>query len=250
MSGKRFFVNKISDGRAVVSGGDFHHITAVLRKKTGDKVVIFNYEHGEFEARIEDIIKKNNTLIIVVEKKIRERENFKNIIRAYISVVKNESMNFIIEKMTELGVDEINPVITRRCAIKLKDTGKKARRWEKIAYSAVKQSGRLSFPCMNPVITGVENLKDPEAGEKRFLVWEKEENKFLIDEIMKLPENKDKVSFFIGPEGGFEDDEASLLAAKGFEPVSIGHNVLRVETAAVLAGGVITQILRRNKWKK
>lgn len=157
-------------------------------------------------------------------------------------------MELVLAKLTEIGIDAIIPVITKRTVVRIKEEIKKQERWEKIIYGAVKQSGRISRPVMQPVLDGVEELAVRAGSGLKLLVWEKEEKNFLIDAAAGAG-NEKEVLFFTGPEGGFEESEAAYLIGRGFVPVSMGDTTLRAETAAILAGGVIAQALRRGKWK-
>jgi 16S rRNA (uracil1498-N3)-methyltransferase len=179
---------------------------------------------------------------------VREREQNRVKIAAAIALIKKENMELILEKLTEIGVDEIIPVITKRSVVKIKEEEKKTARWEKIIYEAVKQSGRISAPMLHRTAGSVEELAKNAGEGIKLLVWEKEENNFIIDEAIKA-KDAGRVLFFTGPEGGFEQSEAEYLIKGGFIPVSMGDTTLRAETAAILAGGVLIQGLRRGKWK-
>ena len=157
-------------------------------------------------------------------------------------------MEFILEKLTELGIDIIIPLITKRTVVKIKEEEKKQKRWESIIYSAVKQCGRISKPELMPTVEGVENIRLAEKA-KKFFIWEKEDKKFLIDEAVKISKDTEEVYFLTGPEGGFDDSEAKIIMDKGFMPVSIGDTILRAETAAIVSAGVLVQALRRSTWK-
>lgn len=246
MSGRRFFVNKISENKAEITGGDYNHAVNVLRLKAGDEVVVFNYEYGEYESAVESIDEKEGRITILLGKKIREREGKRSIITSYISLVKKENFEFILEKLTETGVDVIVPVAANRSVVKVKDEAKKEKRWESIIYSAVKQSGRMTTPALLPVISGVENI--PAANAASFFIYEKAHGTYLIDEAVKLKPGDD-ASFIIGPEGGFDGSEAEIIIGKGFKEVSIGDTILRAETAAIASATVLAQALRRSDWK-
>lgn len=245
----RFFVNKISDNQAIIQGEDYSHIVTVLRLKTNDEISVFNYEHGEFLAKITDINTKEKIILVQIIKKIKDREKTSIKVIAIISVIKNEKMDFIIEKITELGITQIIPVITKRTVVKINDVEKKLQRWEKIIYSAVKQCGRVTKPEIFSVVKSFKDLLKiiPENSVK-LLVWEKEEKRYLIDEVFNLKDVK-SICFFTGPEGGFEQSEVQELLKSGFLPVSLGDTTLRAETAVILAAGVIMQKVRRSKWK-
>lgn len=247
MSLHRFFVNKISNDRAEISGGDFNHAKNVLRLKEGAEVIVFNYEYGEFIAKVESINAGNNSLTVVLGEKIKEREGERSFITAYVALIKKENFEFVLEKLTEIGVDVIVPFTAKRSVVKVKDEAKKEKRWENIIYTAVKQSGRMTTPGLMTVAGGVEEITPVESGAN-FFIYEKATGTYLIDEAVKLTPGVN-ASFIIGPEGGFEESEAEIIMNKGFKAVSIGDTILRAETAAVAAATVLAQALRRSKWK-
>ncbi len=245
----RFFVNKISQNQAIIQGEDYSHIVTVLRLKKDDEISVFNYEHGEFLAKISGIDTKEKIIFLDIIKKIKDRERTYKKIIAIITLIKKEKMDFVVEKLTELGVNEIIPVITKRSVIKIKDCEKIMKRWERIIYSAVKQCGRITKPEISPVVFSVDELKTKIPGSSiKFLIWEKEEKRYLIDELNKIKDTE-CIYFFIGPEGGFEQSESDELIKSGFIPVSLGDTTLRAETAAILSAGIISHAARRSKWK-
>jgi len=248
MARHRFFVNKISEDKAEITGGDYTHAATVLRMEPGEKINVFNYEHGEYEAEIQEIDRHYGVIKVKVAEKLRDRQKSTAQICAIISLIKKDKMELMLEKLTELGIDEIIPVITNRTVIKVKDEEKKNDRWEKIIYSAVKQCGRLNKPKLLPVTEGIAALETAQHALK-FFIYEKEEKNFLIDEAVKLEGFNEKIYFIIGPEGGFDEAEAELLIKKEFIPVSIGDTILRAETAAISAASVLVQAVRRSVWK-
>jgi|DewCreStandDraft_4_1066084.scaffolds.fasta_scaffold04923_3 16S rRNA (uracil1498-N3)-methyltransferase len=245
----RFFVNKISDNQAIIQGEDYSHIVTVLRLKINEEIAVFNYEHGEFLAKITDINTKEKIILLQIIKKIKDREKTNIKVIAIISLIKNDKMDFVIEKLTELGITQIIPVITKRTVVKINDIEKKLKRWEKIIYSAVKQCGRVTKPEIFSVVNSFkELLKIVPENSFKLLIWEKEDKRYLIDEIFNL-KDVESICFFIGPEGGFEQSEVQELLKNGFLSVSLGDTTLRAETAVILTAGVIMQKVRRSKWK-
>jgi 16S rRNA (uracil1498-N3)-methyltransferase len=241
MSGKRFFVNKIADGRAVIAGEDYDHAIKVLRHKQGDIIPVFNPEHGEYNALIVSVDPAKREIGLEIKQQLKAAASHAVKITAAIALIKKDNFEFTLEKLTELGCDEIIPAITKRCVVKIKEEEKKSGRWEKIIYSAVKQSGRVTTPKLLPVadIKGIA----ANAAEVKYLVWEKETQKHLIDEAAKIASGS--VLFFVGPEGGFEQSEALELTKQGFIPVSLGSATLRAETAAIAAAATLAQYFRR-----
>lgn len=247
MGAHRFFVNNFDGVSASIQGEDFDHAVTVLRLKTGDTVNIFNYESGEFEAEITGVDPGSREITLKAIRLVKQRSGSNAKITAMIAVIKKDNMEFVIEKMTELGIDRIVPVVTKRTVVKIKEEEKKIKRWESIIYSAVKQCGRLSPPELADVVEGVENINT--GAPYKFFIYEKAEGKFLMDEALKIDKAAGDACFIIGPEGGFEDSEAAVIESKGFIPVSIGDTILRAETAAIAAGTVLVQALRRGSWK-
>lgn len=243
MSLHRFFVNKIANNSATIFGEDYNHAVQVLRLAAKDQVLVFNYEHGEFLAEITAISPPTRTIDLSILKQTKECDTSKAVITAIIALIKKDKMEFVLEKLTELGVDVIIPLITNRTIIKIKDEEKKEKRWQSIIYTAVKQCGRISTPKLLPVVSGVNALAIDDAVTK-FFVYEKEKEHYLIDEAVKLPPDA-KACFIIGPEGGFDNSEAQCILDKGFIPVSIGNTTLRAETAAIASATVLVQALRR-----
>ncbi len=244
----RFFVNKISENIAEIAGDDFNHIVNVLRLKKDDEIYVFNYEYGEYAARIKEINNKEKKVVVNLKELIRKRE--KNNIKLYaiISLIKKEKWEFVLEKLTEIGIDFIIPYAAKRSVVKIEKVNEKKERWKKIIYSAVKQCGRLSEPEIKDIIFNIDDLK-LEDNSQKFFIWEKEEKNFLIDEAVKLDKKIKNIYFITGPEGGFENDEAEKLLKSGFIPVSLGDTVLRAETAIISVAGVLSQVFRRSKWK-
>lgn len=246
----RFFINKITNNEAEIKGEDFSHIVKVLRLKKGDFVNVFNYEYGEYEAEIEEIDKNKKIIKVKIKNKIKDREKPEIKITAIISLIKKEKWEFLLEKLTELGVNLIIPYKANRSVVNIKDFEQKKERWEKIIYSAVKQCGRLTKTEIGNLIDDIGQLNFTD-GSLKFFIWEKEEKFFLIDEIMKMDKSSVKDIFFIiGPEGGFDDSEALKIKKFGFIPVSLGDTILRVETAAIAVASTLVQVIRRSKWKK
>jgi len=248
MANPRFFVNKITGSSCVISGDDFSHLVSVLRKEKGDSVIVFNYGCGEFEAVIESIDTKAREAVLKTVKKIRDAGTRRVYISAVMALIKNDRMEFVLEKLTELGVDEIIPLAASRAVVKIKDSEKKKERWERIIYSAVKQSGRIKEPSLSPVVDSVKMLLPVKGSTAGFFAWEREDKKMLIDSAIKKIPGADSVIFVIGPEGGFEEAEAAELIKKGYEAVSLGNNTLRAETAAIAAASVIIQASEAINW--
>ena len=156
-------------------------------------------------------------------------------------ILKKNSMEFIIQKSTEIGVDMIVPVVSGRVIPDSRKVSEKINRWQKISDSASKQSKR-DYKCK---VLSPENIYSIVVS--RFDLFYVPSEKSTCDdgnllETLKGSLNASSIGFIIGPEGGFEDSEVSFLKKNGFISVSLGDTTLRAETAAIIAGGIIIQL--------
>ena len=143
-------------------------------------------------------------------------------------ISKGEKMDFVIQKATELGVNEITPLLSERCVVQVKAERlqKKQEHWKKIAIHAAEQCGRTFVPTIHPPIPLMEWVFNAKEG-RRFVLHVTAENS------LKKAENLDTVAVLIGPEGGLTDQEVDFAVTKKFIPTQLGPRVLRTETAAL-----------------
>ena len=154
-----------------------------------------------------------------------------------VPILKEQKMDLILQKATELGVTEIIPIITKRSIIRLdeKDYDKKILRWSKIVKEAAEQSHRVDIPNITTIKT-IKNLGIIEG--KKFVCSTKEKTK-NIKFIMKNVTTCDKINLVIGPEGGLDITEENLLNEMGFESITLGNRILRVETVPLFLLSII-----------
>jgi len=215
-----------------------------LRKKIGDVVFLFDGKGNEYEA---EIVKINESqiefkIISTTQKDIEIATK----INLYQSIPKFKKFDFIIEKATELGVSKIIPVISERTQYSIPSESRnfsKLSRWQKIALSASKQSGRSVIT----EISAIKNFKDALESlsidsEKSLSIipWECEENTNLKNILRTMNQEIRTINLFIGPEGGFSSSEINIAQKCGVIPVSLGKRILRTETAPIF---VISNIL-------
>lgn len=236
-----FFVKKenIHDLKVYFDQADYVHITKVLRLKADEKVSVSD---GEFFYTVNLVQLVNEVSGEIVATKPVDTESPLHTILVQ-GIAKGEKMDYIIQKATELGVNEIIPVETAFCVVKLDEHKKteRAQRWQKIANEAAKQSKRgkvpkVHVPCSWP---NVFSLLSEDA--LKILLWESEENTHL-NEILEMHQQKKNLVLFIGPEGGLAPEEVHFAVQNGAVSVGLGRRILRTETAgmAVLA---ITQYI-------
>ena len=223
-----FFNNKLlkSTDEILFSEDEAKHIVKVLRKKIGDEIIVTNGKGLKWRGTISSINIKNLKAIKSDAKLIPK--SFENIHIA-ISIIKSSSrMEWFIEKATELGVNEITPIIcfnTERKSLNLD-------RCQKIMISAVKQSKRFFIPKLNPVISLKEFLALKNKNHHTYIAHCHKGEKKLVHEIQSI---NNKVTVMIGPEGDFSNDEINFSINKNAIPISLGENRLRTETAGIFA---------------
>ncbi len=236
-----FYVNPkdIKDKSFVIENEQFHYLSAVRRFSVGDEINIFDGLGNSYKARIDNIGKKSMQGTILSSKTLVLPETK---ISLYTAIPKGERFDWLIEKASEIGVSKIVPIIYVRSVVK-ELSENKLERYKKISISASSQSWRADImPIEKPVkfneiaekISGKENTLN-------VLPWESEEEKNILD---LLKENKDikNINIFIGPEGGFDKTEIDIALKNDFKTVTLGKNILRVETAAIVAASIITAV--------
>ena len=155
-------------------------------------------------------------------------------------------MELIIQKSVELGVNAIIPVAMKRCVVKIdpKDEIKKITRWQKIAESAAKQSGRSTIPEIKNIINIEKVNQLIKKYDSVIVAYENEKENTIKHELLILKEkvktnNKIKIAIVIGPEGGLEEKDVELLKQNGAKIVTLGNRILRTETVALNVLSVI-----------
>ncbi|AYA98925.1 16S rRNA (uracil(1498)-N(3))-methyltransferase [Lachnoanaerobaculum umeaense] len=229
-----FFVGEeqISGENAYIEGSDVKHIVNVLRMKTGEKLLISVKGDWDYLCKIVDI--ETDRVNLKVLESMEQRELPVNITLLQ-GIPKSDKLEMIIQKAVELGVSEIIPVKTKRVVVKIeeKKLSAKLNRWNAIAESAAKQSKRSIIPkILEPqsIDNALEIVKDFDV---KLIPYE---NADSIEKTRRILDNMDKtgnISVFIGPEGGFEEDEVKKAIDLGFEVITLGKRILRTETAGL-----------------
>ncbi len=231
----RFFLPGLKEPGQVVSlrGEELHHLRRVLRLRAGDEVALFDGEGRGFAGRIAGLSGSEATIVLGAEEP-RERESPLDL-ALLPALSKGEKFDWVVQKATELGVREIQPLLTDRGDVRpAGDRGaRKAERWRRIALEACKQSGRTRLPRIHeprdlasalvlpPGTLGV--ALDPEGPG--------EETPGLEARLG----GAGGVRLAVGPEGGWSPAERDLLRERGFLLLGLGPRVLRTETAAIVS---------------
>jgi 16S rRNA (uracil1498-N3)-methyltransferase len=221
---------------------EIHHIKDVLRLKKGSLVQIFNAKSEQADAVIEQI---SGAAIHVSVKTVKKNEEAPAKIILACAPPKKGKFEFIIEKCTELGVDEIIPLKTKRTEVIFKEDNwpGKLKRFESVAVNAAKQSKRTKVPHIYPMTPLPQVLQTLEPHGLHLFPSLHHHSKHIFDVLLKA-DKQGQVTIFIGPEGDFTPDEVELAIKHGCVPVSLGETVLKVETAA-LAVVALVRFLRR-----
>lgn len=228
---QRYFAKNKVENKIYLYDTDIHHIKNVMRMKPNDNIECV-YNKKVYLCKVIDY---NNSIEIIEE--IKENNELECQIIVAIGLVKEQKLDLILQKLTELGVSKIIPLNMERSIVKLdnKKESKKIERWTSICKEASEQSHRNTIP----EITNVMNIKDLDkiAADLKLVCSVKEKDNL----ISKYLQNKKKyatIMYVIGPEGGITDKEEETLNKYGFESVSLGSRVMRVETAAIYIASI------------
>ena len=222
-----FYTPDINSNTYTLSEEESNHCNKVLRLKQGDIVHLIDGVGGLYTAEIAEVSKK--AVRLNVQDKQSEYGKRNHYLHIAIAPTKNiDRLEWFLEKATEIGIDEITPIICERSERKIV----KEERLEKVVTSAVKQSLTAYHPKLNNVIALKDFLKNAEVGHKLIAhCIENEERKSIKDII----EPHQKYLILIGPEGDFTPKEIELALQSGYKPVTLGNTRLRTETAGLAA---------------
>lgn len=200
-----------------------HQIVKVFRMRTGDRLIICDNAYTDYVCQITD--RDGQSLTVVLENSNSLPIDTRDIIIA-LAMIKKESFEYALEKMTEVGVTKIIPIITKRTV----KTGFRRERCEDILREATEQSGRGKVPELSDPIDLETVLEQPHNGTMMTADF----SDTRIGDVMNIKDHARMI--YIGPEGGWDDRERELFKQHGVVAVSLGNTVLRAETAAVVAG--------------
>ena len=240
---RRFFIEpeNISGSTAVLTGSEARHISTVLRLSTGTTIILFDGSGSYYEAVLTRIsTSRVETKIAAITPYIETAEDSRPALHLGMGLVKGKKMDLIIQKITELGVAGLHPFRSLYCAAQGK-TKDRLSRWQKIAIEACKQCNRPKPLDINPTQDIKELLsKDAEeVHDLKLIFWENKEGQKSLREIFAPLKKIQSMMTLIGPEGGFSADEVELAVDAGYEPVTMGSRILRVETAAITAVSIL-----------
>jgi 16S rRNA (uracil1498-N3)-methyltransferase len=235
MARRRFFVDAVQSGRARIAGADAHHLTRVLRVEPGQQFEISD-NHSVYLAEVESA-RKDLVSFAVRERLAAAEPVVRSILLA--ALVRFERFEWIVEKATELGVEQIIPLETERTEKGLRQGAeKRSARWNRIAKEASEQSRRVRLPEIHAAV-GLEDALKTEAGY-RYLLEEAQGAPAMLSVLPTARRAGDSVALLLGPEGGWTDRERQfIVASAGWRAVSLGREILRAETAAIAGLAIV-----------
>lgn len=227
---QRYFAVDKKDNLFILDTSDLHHISNVMRMKNGDFIeVVFD----KVLYRCKVVFDKD--ISILYDSILPGNDDIMDIV-LIVPVLKEQKMDLVLQKATELGVTRIIPIITERCVVKLNDKeSKKLDRWSRIVKEASEQCKRISVPAIDKVHT----ISDLNFSDGVKLVCSTRENEKNIKNIMHNLNGCAKMYIVVGPEGGLSIDEECKLNDLGFVSITLGKRIMRVETVPMFVLSIL-----------
>lgn len=231
-----FFVPQGPDVEGIIrmTGPDVNHLRNVLRHRPGDRVVISDGTDRDYYCVIREV--HPDEILLSVEGEAAESELPSRLV-LYQGLPKGDKMEWIIQKAVELGASRIAAVSMKRSVVKIDPRKQevKRERWNRIAESAAKQSGRGMIPRVDGVMTYFEALREAAGMDLVLIPYENTQGMRETRNALSLLAPGQTVAVFIGPEGGFDPEEIRAAEEMGAHMISLGRRILRTETAGLAA---------------
>ncbi|HPK67226.1 MAG TPA: 16S rRNA (uracil(1498)-N(3))-methyltransferase [Bacilli bacterium] len=235
---QRYF-GQVFEGRAILGEGDAFHLAKVMRCQIGTEIEVVADGHV-YLVRVETI----KPLFLKVIGTKNETRELPNDVVLVMAPLKGDKINLVLQKATELGVNEIVLLLTSRTIVRFnhKDIIAKLTRFRAILKEAAEQSQRTHIPTIS-YVDSISKLNSLTAKHK-FVAYEQQSGPTGgFNKLIKQIKKRERVAVVIGPEGGFAGEEVDELKNLGFIPVSLGQRILRAETASIYALSVIANFL-------
>ena len=231
----QFFVTpmQVKEDHIYIEGQDVNHIKNVLRMKTDEQLKISDGNNKRYLCEIETMTAQEVCVRIIEEQQVNTELPSK--IYLFQGLPKGDKMELIVQKAVELGVYEVIPVATKRAVVKLdeKKAAKKVERWNGIAESGAKQSGRNVIPSVTKVMSYKEALAYAKELDVILIPYELAEGMADTKQVIEGIKKGASIGVFIGPEGGFETAEVEQAIESGGKAITLGRRILRTETAGL-----------------
>lgn len=238
---RRFFVEEIrvKEGHCIITDPEARHISKVLRMGPGERLILMDGKGTRFLALIESVSSREVSVALEKPLPIPIPSPVKIVLCQ--ALLKSRTMDYVIQKTSELGVDSIIPFASKRTVVRFEKErlANRMRHWREIAQSSAKQSDRDRPALIDPVLTFSELItKWKKTDSLKIILWEDEPSRDLKAQLRASSPTKQFV-VMVGPEGGFGREEIEAARNAGFISVSMGNRVLRAETAAMTLVGIV-----------
>lgn len=227
MATARFYSPMLSPGTVRLSENESRHSAGARRLSVGDAIVLFDGSGHEATGHIATVSRKG-VEVTIGDIALRPRQT--PALTLAIALPKGPRQDFLIEKCTELGVRALQPIVTERSIAEA--TPHRLQKWQRTAIEAAKQSGQCWLPEFHEPKSLAELVKDFNRFDRVLLMKPGGDRLELSSPINSL-------LAIVGPEGGWTDDEVALLVSSGAKAVSLGPNILRIETAAIALAAMV-----------
>lgn len=234
MTRRRWIADRVEGDRAFLIGPNANHLFRVLRAKAGQ----------QFDVAANGVL-RHGTIVhaamdqVEFELGAEVTSTVLPHVTVYLSIFKFDRLEWALEKLTELGVSSIHPVIAQRTEQHLaKAAGKRVERWRKLAREAAQQSRRIAPPEIGDPVP-LKMVLTEEQGSR--IVLAESEEQLSLKAVLAGCTSPLALAF--GPEGGWSDAEMELFKVSGWKSASLGHTILRAETAAIAATAVVVSEL-------
>ncbi len=238
---KRFYIESkdfeqfsFKDNIVVLMNKDLRHrLCHVLRLKAGDELILFTDQSIEYLATINEVTK--NSIVFKIKRVLKFANHLTRQIIVFFSLIKKSRFEWALEKLTELGVYKIVPIVCARTVVKI---DKIPQRFKRILIEASEQSGRTSVPAIEDPLTFSEAVRKVISFQDAINILFDSSGEKLSDYNADL-NKKRKINIFVGPEGGFTDAEITEATRNNFEIVKLSPLILRAETAAIVGAYLV-----------
>ena len=230
-----FYPGELTEAIAI-TGGDAHHLAHVMRAQIGDAITVVDAAGQAAEMAVTALTR--DTVHLRMQRVLPAETADREVILVQ-ALLKGEKMDFVVQKAAELGAVCVCPIVTEHVVVRYdaKKAAAKVSRWQKIADEAAKQCGRRTLMRVAPVVSLTELLRDPAyigaAATATVFCYEQEERQSMRT-VLRGTEAR-RVTLIVGAEGGFSPAEVAAVTAAGGQSVSLGHRILRAETASLTA---------------
>lgn len=239
---RRFFVppGLLADREVNLPPELARRLATVLRLKRGERLVLADGAGRDYEVELTAVSPRAATAAVVAERPSPPEPSLELVL--YQSLIRPQRFELVLEKGTELGVSRFVPLLSGRARVRTagpagEGGSQRMQRWRRIVTEAAEQSGRGRVPAIDPPSLFEDAARS--APGLLLLPWEGERSRSLRSYLRSLGDRPLAASLFIGPEGGFAEDEVRLAREAGCVPISLGPRILRSETAGIVAAALV-----------